>query len=216
MLLDTLRRQGWGPLAGRPWKGLRAVLTGLASRLPYGSAQGDTTIEQVASAAGYGLRWTRQCLTDLEDFGLIEWVRGGVRYGRPVPSRFRIDKRMLVELLQAAREKRTAEMVAWAARTRTRLERIRTIRLVKGRRKTRPEAAPRRLVQSKTAGSCGNAHAAVAASPSPKRGDRTGLRSPVENTPPPRTSTRRQPSSLPEGLTGPALARAVLAGLGRR
>lgn len=100
MLLDTLKRQGWGPLSGRPWKGLRAVLAGLAARLPYGAAQGATTIEQVAAAAGYGLRWTRQCLNDLESFGLISWERGGVRYGRPVPSFFRIDKAMLAELVE--------------------------------------------------------------------------------------------------------------------
>lgn len=135
MLLDTLKRQGWGPLSGRPWKGLRAVLAGLAARLPYGAAQGATTIEQVAAAAGYGLRWTRQCLNDLESFGLISWERGGVRYGRPVPSFFRIDKAMLAELVEAARDERTAAMAAWAARTRARLERIRTIRMVRGRRK---------------------------------------------------------------------------------
>lgn len=216
LLMDTLKRQGWGPLAGRPWKGLRAVLAGLAARLPYRTAQGPATIEQIAAAAGYGLRWTRQCLTDLEDLELIRWVRGGVRYGQPVPSQFRIDKRMLAELVEAAREQRTDKMIAWAARARGRLERIRTIRMIKGRRTPRPTTPTRGLVQNKALPSRESVHAAVAASPSPKRGDRTGLRSPVENTPPPRTSTRRQPSSLPEGLTGPALARAVLADLGRR
>lgn len=231
MLLDTLKRQGWGPLSGRPWKGLRAVLAGLAARLPYGAAQGATTIEQVAAAAGYGLRWTRQCLNDLESFGLISWERGGVRYGRPVPSFFRIDKAMLAELVEAARDERTAAMAAWAARTRARLERIRTIRMVRGRRK--PESGPdsaragarggadSRVRKNESLESGGFVHAAVAAGPSPRRGDPTGLRPPVDNssTAPPAVSPRPGAGCappLPEGLSGPALARAVLAGIGRR
>ncbi|MBW3068973.1 hypothetical protein GZ998_05525 [Actinomyces sp. 594] len=226
MLLDTLRRQGWGPLDGRPWKGLRAVLVGLAARLPYGSAQGAATIEQVAAAAGYGLRWTRQCLTDLEDLGLIEWVRGGVRYGRPVPSWFRISKTMLAELVEAAREKRTADMIAWAQATRRRLERIRTIRMIRAKRKPRTHSTPATpadggIAKNRVAKSRGSVHAAVTASPSPRRGDQAGLRLPVDNTPPARTSApppSDRPSNnvpLPDGLAGPALARAVLASLGR-
>lgn len=101
-------------------------------------------------------------------------------------------------------------------RARGRLERIRTIRMIKGRRTPWPTIPTRGLVQNKALPSRESVHAAVVASPSPKRGDRTGLRSLVENTPPPRTSTRRQPRNLPEGLSGPALARAVLAELGRR
>ena len=230
MLLDTLKRQGWGPLSGRPWKGLRAVLAGLAARLPYGAAQGATTIEQVAAAAGYGLRWTRQCLNDLESFGLISWERGGVRYGRPVPSFFRIDKTMLAELVEAARDERTAAMAAWAARTRARLERIRTIRMVRGRRKQEsgPDSARAGArggagvrVENESLESGGFVHAAVAAGPSPRRGDPTGLRPPVDNSstaPPavfPRPGAGCAPP-LPEGLSGPALARAVLANIGRR
>lgn len=217
LLIDTLKRQGWGPLAGTPWKGLRAVLQGLAARLPYGSAQGNTTIEQIASAAGYGLRWTRRMLTELENLGLITWVRGGVRYGQPVPSWFRIDKHMLADLVEAAREQRTADMIAWAARTRTRLEHIRTIRMVKGRRQPRP-APPGARVENQVRETRRSAHAALAASPSPRRGDQAGLRLPVDNTPPtPISAPRADRSSqvLPEGLAGPALARAVLASLGR-
>ena len=228
MLLDTLKRQGWGPLSGRPWKGLRAVLAGLAARLPYGAAQGATTIEQVAAAAGYGLRWTRQCLNDLESFGLISWERGGVRYGRPVPSFFRIDKAMLAELVEAARDERTAAMAAWAARTRARLERIRTIRMVRGRRKQESGpgsaragargGADSRVRKNESLESGGFVHAAVAAGPSPRRGDPTGLRPPVDNSSP---AVSSRPGAgcappLPEGLSGPALARAVLAGIGRR
>lgn len=68
---------GIRPLAGRPWKSLRVVFVGLAARLPYGSAQGTTTIEQVAVAAGYSMRRPHQCLTGMEDLGLLEWTRGG-------------------------------------------------------------------------------------------------------------------------------------------
>ncbi|MDO4243540.1 MAG: hypothetical protein Q4C85_07255 [Actinomyces sp.] len=217
LLLDTLKRQGWGPLAGSPWKGLRAVLQGLAARLPYGAAEGSTTIEQVAAAAGYGLRWTRRMLTELEDLGVITWVRGGVRYGQPVPSWFRIDKHMLAQLVQAAREQRTADMIAWAAQTRARLERVRSIRMVKGRRRPRP-APPGARVENRGRETRRSAHAALAASPSPRRGDQAGLRLPVDNTPPTTASVPRADRSswvLPEGLAGPALARAVLASLGR-
>lgn len=230
MLLDTLKRQGWGPLSGRPWKGLRAVLAGLAARLPYGAAQGAATIEQIAAAAGYGLRWTRQCLNDLASFGLISWERGGVRYGRPVPSFFRIDKEMLAELVETARDERTEAMVAWAQQTRARLERIRTIRMVRGKRKQESGLDPARAgarggsggrVENESVESRGFVHAAVAAGPSPRRGDPTGLRPPVDNSSPAPSAVSSRPGTslappLPEGLSGPDLARAVLADIGRR
>ena len=211
LLLDTLRRQGWGPLAGKPWKGLRATLQGLAARLPYGSAQGPTTIEQIASASGYGMRWTRQCLTDLEDLGLITWQRGGVRYGRPVPSVFRINKHMLAELVEAAREQRTAALIEWAARTRSRLERIRTIRMVKGKRRTHPAPTNPRTPNDdrKTRRP---PHAAVSTDPSLKRGNPKGLHPSAQDSPTPTRPAPALPASL-ESLTGPALARAVLASI---
>ena len=137
-----------------------------------------------------------------------------MRYGRPVPSFFRIDKAMLAELVEAARDERTAAMAAWAVRTRARLERIRTIRMVRGRRKQEsgPDSARAGArggagvrVENESLESCGFVHAALAAGPSPRRGDPAGLRPPVDNSstaPPavfPRPGTVCSPP-LPEGL----------------
>lgn len=213
LLLDTLRRQGWGPLDGTPWKGLRAVLAALCSRVDYHSGQGVATIEQIATAAGYGMRWTRVALTDLEEIGLITWLRGGVRYGRPVPSQFRVSKTMLVDLIHAAREQRTAQMVAWAAATRQRLTSIRTIRMVRGRRKTAPKPVPGVIERKANPAPSGvSAHVAVAASPSRWRGDPKGSRPSPDHS---ATTSAPPGGGLPDDLTGPALARAALIACGR-
>lgn len=174
-LIAKLARQGWGPLDGKPWKGTRKVLEALVDLLPYRSAEGQTTIEQIASTACYGMRWTREALYTLEDLGLIAWERGGVRYGQPVPSTFRIDKRFLVMLIEAAEEQRDAELIAWAAETRRRLAKIRTIRMVKAPRR-RPTVEEVKGARFRRSG-----HVAVAASPSLKRGEPKGLR-PLDKT----------------------------------
>lgn len=222
-LLDRLRRLGWGPLAGTPWKGARAVLAGLASRLNYLSGTGTTTIEQVAAAAGYGMRWTRQCLNDLEDMGLIEWRRGGVVYGRPTPSVFRLNKAMLVDLINAAEVTRSATTAAFAAATRARLASIRSVRLVRARR-TAPVAHVHGVVErpAPRPAPFPPAHAAVAASPSSRGGARRASAPRPEHCAP--TTVRvvdprpPAPRAVPEdlaGLSGPALARATLAAITR-
>lgn len=169
-LIAKLARQGWGPLDGRPWKGTRKVLEALVDLLPYGSAEGQTTIEQIASTACYGMRWTREALYTLEDLGLIAWERGGVRYGQPVPSTFRVDKRFLVQLIEAAEDQRDAELIEWAAQTRRRLAKIRTIRMVRAPRRRPPldEVREHRFRRS--------GHVAVGANPSLKRGEPKALR----------------------------------------
>ncbi|WP_315503688.1 hypothetical protein [Actinomyces radicidentis] len=169
-LIAKLARQGWGPLDGKPWKGLRKTLEALVDLLPYGSGEGQTTIEQIATTASYGMRWTRQSLYTLEEIGLLTWERGGVRYGQPVPSTFRIDKRFLCLLIEAAEEQRTAELIEWAAQTRRRLARIRTIRMVRAprRRPSLDEAREHRFRRS--------GHVAVGANPSLKRGEPKALR----------------------------------------
>lgn len=216
-LVDKLARLGWGPLDGREWKGLRAVLRAVAVRVDYRTGVGRATVEQIAAAACYGQRWTRQALTDLEDLGLIEWVRGGVQYGKPVPSLIRLSKAALVELIAQAEPMRAAKVAADAVATRARLARIHTIRMVKGKRKT-TTAQARAAVVRKTGGaeSRGSLHAAVSADPSSRRGDPKGSRPSTCNSPHviEHVVAPRRPASAP--TAGMLAARAALASLGRR
>lgn len=132
-LLTSLSAAGWGELSGAEWQGVRSVLSGLVARLPHKSAQGLTTAEQVAAAAGLSERWTRRCLDVLESIGLIEWRRGGVVSGKPQPSFLRIIKRRLVELIEEARPERARAIAARRARTAARLAGLRKL-TVKPRR----------------------------------------------------------------------------------
>ncbi len=95
VLLDKLARRGWPGLDRRHGNVLRA----LCAVLPHRSAEGKATAYQLADAAGYSSRWTRDTLAELEALGVITWHRGGVRQGKPLPSLFRVVKRRLVELL---------------------------------------------------------------------------------------------------------------------
>lgn len=217
-MLDRLRRQGYGPLAGAPHKGLRAVLHAIASRTDDRSGEGTMTIEQIATAAGYGRRWAREQVYVLEDLGIVEWARGGIMYGRPIPSRFRIVKHVLAGIVNAAADMRTEAMIRHAAETRARLEHIRTIRFV-GRR--RGKGVGNRSVIAKTPGPNNprSVHVAVNAYPSsrgeaPKRAlpDSVNPSPRINVTPPTVTASR---DTLPKGLSGPALARKVLEDLGR-
>jgi hypothetical protein len=94
-LLDRLARHGWPGLERRH----AVVLRALCARLPWRSAEGKATTAQLADAAHYTGRWTRETLAELEDLGVVEWHRGGVRSGKPQPSTFRVVKARLVELL---------------------------------------------------------------------------------------------------------------------
>lgn len=148
-LLTSLQRAGWGDLAGREWQGVRTTLHALVARLPYGSGQGFTTVEQVAASAGLSRRWVARCMDLLEQLGVIEWTRGGVYKGEPRPSWVRIVKRTLIDLIKAARPLRTLAEREHAATTRARISHL---RWVKGR--------PRR-----------SAHVALSASPHTPRGE---------------------------------------------
>lgn len=186
-LVDKLARLGWGPLDGRPWKGLRAVLRAVAARVDYRSGAGRTTVEQIAAAAGYSPRWTRQALTELEDMGLIEWVRGGVQYGKPVPSLIRLVKSALVDLIAQAQPMRAAKVAADAAETRRRLARLHTIRMVRGKRKTTTSAARAALDRkANPPESRRSVHAAVNADPS-SRGETRRALAPRSDSPDPQT-----------------------------
>lgn len=157
-LLTSLRRAGWGDLAGRDMQAVRTTLAALADRLPHKSATGRTTVAQVADAAGLSERWTRRCMTVLEDLGLIEWQRGGVQRGLPVPSVVRIIKTALVDLIEAARPIQAARDTARAIATRARIAAARLW-----------WCGPRKRWSG---------HAALSADPHPKRGVTNGDDSP--------------------------------------
>lgn len=111
-LLRSLTVSGWGELAGAENRGARCVLSSLCDMLPDGSGEGLATAWQIAASASYSQRHTRRALHILEDLGIITWTRGGIVDGRPQPSFFRVCKKKLVELIQAAkhtlRERRNA------------------------------------------------------------------------------------------------------------
>lgn len=103
-LLRSLSLSGWGELAGGEFRGARGVLSALIGLLPSGSGEGIATAWQIAQAAAYSERHTRRSLHVLEELGVIKWVRGGIRGGRPTPSFFRVVKRRLVEIIRGAKE----------------------------------------------------------------------------------------------------------------
>lgn len=209
-LVDTLARQGWGALAGPKNRGVQRILRALCSLLPYGSASGKATVEQIAEAAQYSMRWTHTCLYTLEDIGLITWQRGGVRYGRPVPSVFTVSKALLCELIAGARQQRDAKILANKKAMEARLAKVRQANFLMRRRK--PDTQPARPAQPARAATPARRadaqpHVAVSAYPSPpRREDR-------------RDSSLQQGSSASTPPTKPsangmAKARAVLASLG--
>lgn len=125
-ILAALSRVGWGPLRGREFAASRAVLDTLAllahdtkSDL---SAVIQTTARQLAKRAGYSLKHTSRCLQWLEDSGVIEWHRGGIRTGAPTPGVVKIIKRTLVNWVLSFRSASDAEDRARNAATRARLQ----------------------------------------------------------------------------------------------
>jgi hypothetical protein len=90
------------------------------------------TARQLAKLAGYSLRHTSRCLQWMEDAGVIEWVRGGIKRvgGRPVPTVgvIRVVKRVVADWVTAFRSASDAEDRARNAATRARLEHYRVWR----------------------------------------------------------------------------------------
>lgn len=125
-ILAALSRVGWGPLRGREFAASRAVLDTLAilahdTRADL-SAVVQTTARQLAKRAGYSLRHTSRCLQWLEDAGVIEWHRGGIRMGAPTVGVIKIVKRVLVDWTLAFRRASDAEDRRRNAATRARIQ----------------------------------------------------------------------------------------------
>lgn len=125
-ILAALSRIGWGPLRGREFAASRAILDTLAllahdTRADL-AATVQTTARQLAKRAGYSLRHTSRCLQWLEDAGVIEWHRGGIRMGVPTVGVIKIVKRVLVDWTLAFRRASDAEDCARNAATRARIQ----------------------------------------------------------------------------------------------
>lgn len=135
-LLAALARVGWGPMRGRAMAASRAILDTLALAARDVRADLTATIQvtarQLAKLSGYSLRHTSRCLQWMEDAGVIEWVRGGIRRvgGRPVPTVgvIRVVKRVVADWVTAFRSASDAEDARRNAATRARLEHYRVWR----------------------------------------------------------------------------------------
>lgn len=127
MIIRALKRAGWGPLAGHDLRGLRGVLEGLAMLLDDVSGMGEATAYQVAEAAGYSERWTRDRLYALEALDLIVYRQGGIRDGVPSPSWFRICRDKLVALLATARDLQDAAIARRREETAARIRGLRQV-----------------------------------------------------------------------------------------
>lgn len=124
-LLRSLRKAGWGILAGYEYQAVRGTLLGLADCLPDLSARGQATVLQIQASAGVSERWIRRCLNVLEDLGVIEWTRGTIIAGSPTPSYFTISKRALVHLILIARDELTRRLREHKQKYLARLQQLR-------------------------------------------------------------------------------------------
>lgn len=125
-ILAALSRVGWGPMRGREFAASRAILDTLAllahdTRADL-SAVVQTTARQLSKRAGYSLRHTSRCLQWLEDAGVIEWHRGGIRMGAPTVGVIKVVKRTLVDWALAFRRASDTEDQARNAATRARIQ----------------------------------------------------------------------------------------------
>ncbi len=155
-LMRSLARAGWGDLTDQQ-RGAQVVLRALADVLPDGSGNGKATAPQIADVSGYSKRWVEQQLRQLEDLGLIVWVRGGIVGGRPRPSIFKIVKARLVELIMKARPELAARVQRRREATEARLAKLPRFLRSKPRKPHAQGHNPR------------SAHAEVEATPSPYR-----------------------------------------------
>lgn len=139
-IVNALARVNWGPLQGRSWAYRRMILQTLAlmmreQKADY-SAELITSARQLADRTGCCEKTIRRCLHDMEDLGLIEWLRGGIWDGKPMPSVIKVIKARLVEWTLAWRPKFNAAQAALRAET---LRRIAVLERARIRPRLRPE-----------------------------------------------------------------------------
>lgn len=133
-LVDALRRAGWGILRGSENRCARSLLATLAGtmRSLKTDARGYMTITaaQLADRAGYSERHVRRWLPILEDLGILSWSRGWIEDGKPQPGSMKLNKNVLVKIVNDARvEYDEAVLPLRAARTKARLARLRLLRI---------------------------------------------------------------------------------------
>lgn len=167
-LVTSLKRAGWGDLAGREWGGVRATLDALVARLPHRAGEGLVTVQQIADSAGMSRRWAARCLEVLESLGVIRWQRGGAVEGTPQPSFIRVVKREIIRLIELARPRQDA--LDAERRTQTR-ERIANLRYAFGWHRE-----GRRAVESRERAASRRAQVEVTAYLRPLRGESSGSR----------------------------------------
>ena len=166
-ILDALARSGWAELDGRAAQGVRSVLRGLAALLPYRSATGLVTANQVADAAGLKSRQTRDNLQVLEEAGLIVWTRGGIVDGRPQPGVIKVNKKALLALVHRARHELPARLARRAAATAQRLRDTLHRRTLRNQGRAQAWRAGRRNQTAPDKARNPAHHAAFSATPSP-------------------------------------------------
>lgn len=164
-LVGMLDRRGWAGTGLRA--GQRMALRALVELLPYGSGTGRATTAQVADAAGWAqARTASRHLAALAEAGIIQWVRGHVSHGTPVPSWFRIDKDLLASLANAAVQPHRERLARRRTATRARLSCLSHVRRILS--KTPHDVTEfRKVWQGKEAGSQGAQNADL----TPRRGE---------------------------------------------
>lgn len=132
-IMGALARVNWGPLQGRAWAYRRMLLETLTlmmreQRADY-AAEIITTAPQVATRMGCHEKTVRNCLHDLEDLGLVEYQRGGIWDGKPMPSVIKIIKKKLVSWVMAWRPKNDERMRRLRLETLARLAGLKKARI---------------------------------------------------------------------------------------
>lgn len=124
VLVRSLKCAGWGVLATRDMQGVRNTLVALSDIVSAKSGMGKSTAFQLSIHTGLSERWVRRCLHVLEEMGIITWSRGDVMDNKTRPSRFKINKKILVELINNARKSLHNLKRGHRAKTIRRIEKI--------------------------------------------------------------------------------------------